>query len=151
MRGSDAVSYLDLEARVPPKHPLRIIRAVVNEVLLAFAAASSDKPEGSQAKRRVTRIESPPDQEEAFGKTRRLEWRGCPHLCCRACAGAARVQRPAATTAPTMLATSTTLHMRVRLAKFLRVGSAMTGSTTVIVFSVKSCCRARTTIKNPTE
>jgi transposase len=41
MRGSDAVtgsmfSYVDLEDRVPDRHPLRTIRAVVNEVLLAL-------------------------------------------------------------------------------------------------------------------
>lgn len=41
MRGSDAVtgsmfSYVDLEARVPAKHPLRVIREVVNEVLVAL-------------------------------------------------------------------------------------------------------------------
>lgn len=51
MRGSDAVtgslfSYVDLEDRVPAKHPLRVIREVVNEVLLAldadFAAMYSD-------------------------------------------------------------------------------------------------------------
>jgi transposase len=41
MRGSDAVSgsmfsYVDLEDRVPAKHPLRTIRGVVNEVLLAL-------------------------------------------------------------------------------------------------------------------
>lgn len=43
MRGSDAVtgalfSYVDLEERVPADHPLRVIRAVVNEVLLALDA-----------------------------------------------------------------------------------------------------------------
>jgi transposase len=43
MRGLDAVSgsmfsYVDLEERVPAKHPLRTIRAVVNEVLLALDA-----------------------------------------------------------------------------------------------------------------
>lgn len=41
MRGSDAVtgslfSYVDLEARVPAQHPLRIIRAVVNAVLVSL-------------------------------------------------------------------------------------------------------------------
>jgi transposase len=41
MRGSDAVSgsmfsYVDLEDRVPARHPLRTIRGVVNEVLLAL-------------------------------------------------------------------------------------------------------------------
>ena len=41
MRGFDAASgslfsYVDLEARVPAQHPLRIIREVVNEVLLAL-------------------------------------------------------------------------------------------------------------------
>jgi hypothetical protein len=46
MRGSDAVSgsmfsYVDLEERVPAKHPLRTIRAVVNEVLLALDAEFS--------------------------------------------------------------------------------------------------------------
>jgi transposase len=38
MRGSDAVtgamfSYVDIEARVPAKHPIRVIRRIVNEVL----------------------------------------------------------------------------------------------------------------------
>ena len=51
MRGSDAVtgslfSYVDLEDRVPAKHPLRMIRAIVNEVLASldadFAAMYSD-------------------------------------------------------------------------------------------------------------
>ena len=51
MRGSDAVtgslfSYVDLEDRVPAKHPLRVIREVVNEVLISldadFAAMYSD-------------------------------------------------------------------------------------------------------------
>ena len=43
MRGSDAVSgslfsYVDLEDRVPAKHPLRLVREIVNEVLLALDA-----------------------------------------------------------------------------------------------------------------
>lgn len=43
MRGSDAVtgslfSYVDLEDRVPASHPLRVIREVVNEVLVALDA-----------------------------------------------------------------------------------------------------------------
>ena len=43
MRGSDAVagslfSYVDLEDRIPAKHPLRLIRGIVNEVLLALDA-----------------------------------------------------------------------------------------------------------------
>jgi transposase len=43
MRGSDAVSgslfsYVDLEDRVPTKHPLRLIREIVNEVLPALDA-----------------------------------------------------------------------------------------------------------------
>jgi transposase len=51
MRGSDVVtgslfSYVDLEDRVPAKHPLRVIREVVNEVLASldadFAAMYSD-------------------------------------------------------------------------------------------------------------
>jgi hypothetical protein len=38
MRGSDATtgsmfSYVDIEARVPPQHPIRTIRRIVNEVL----------------------------------------------------------------------------------------------------------------------
>ena len=46
MRGSDAVtgslfSYVDLEERVPAKHPLRVIREVVNEVLAALDAEFS--------------------------------------------------------------------------------------------------------------
>src|SRR4030088_3370029 len=41
MRGSDErtgelFSYVDLEKRVPAKHPLRLVRSVVNEVLAAL-------------------------------------------------------------------------------------------------------------------
>src|SRR5690349_10875450 len=41
MRGSDRssgslFSYVDLEQRVPAKHPLRVIRAIVNDVLAAL-------------------------------------------------------------------------------------------------------------------
>ena len=44
MRGSDAVSgslfsYVDLKDRVPAKHPLRLVREIVNEVLVALDAA----------------------------------------------------------------------------------------------------------------
>src|ERR1700730_5011628 len=43
MRGSDArtgelFSYVDLEDRVPAQHPLRVIRRLVHDVLLALAA-----------------------------------------------------------------------------------------------------------------
>ncbi|MBI5110744.1 MAG: IS5 family transposase [Rhodovulum sp.] len=43
MRGADAAagslfSYVDLEARIPAQHPLRLIREVVNEVLAALDA-----------------------------------------------------------------------------------------------------------------
>ena len=43
MRGSDATSgslfsYVDLEARVPAKHPLRVIREIVNDVLAGLDA-----------------------------------------------------------------------------------------------------------------
>ena len=41
MRGSDGrtgslFSYVDLEDRVPAKHPLRLIRGIVNDVLVAL-------------------------------------------------------------------------------------------------------------------
>ena len=41
MRGSDErsgelFSYVDLQDRVPAKHPLRLIRRIVNEVLVAL-------------------------------------------------------------------------------------------------------------------
>jgi hypothetical protein len=41
MHGSDErigelFSYVDLEDRVPAKHPLRLIRRIVNEVLVAL-------------------------------------------------------------------------------------------------------------------
>ena len=41
MRGSDErtgelFSYVDLEKRVPAKHPLRLVRSVVNEVLASL-------------------------------------------------------------------------------------------------------------------
>src|SRR5918992_1007489 len=43
MGGSDATmgsffSYVDVEGRIPPRHPLRLIRAVVNEALAALDA-----------------------------------------------------------------------------------------------------------------
>lgn len=39
MRGSDATSgslfsYVDLESRVPAKHPLRVIKGIVDDVLV---------------------------------------------------------------------------------------------------------------------
>jgi hypothetical protein len=42
MRGTDArtgrlFSYVDLEGRVRPDHPLRVIRAIANEALAALA------------------------------------------------------------------------------------------------------------------
>ena len=41
MRGTDEVSrslysYVDLEARIPARHPLRMIRQVVNEALASL-------------------------------------------------------------------------------------------------------------------
>jgi transposase len=41
MRGSDArtgelFSFVDIDARIPAKHPLRAIRAIVNEALLSL-------------------------------------------------------------------------------------------------------------------
>jgi transposase len=55
MRGADGrsgelFSYVDLEERVPPKHPLRLVRKVVNDVLaeldgdFAKAYARSGRP-----------------------------------------------------------------------------------------------------------
>jgi transposase len=55
MRGSDIrsgelFSYVDLEKRVPGKHPLRLVRMIVNEVLsrldgdFAKAYASGGRP-----------------------------------------------------------------------------------------------------------
>ena len=64
MRGSDAVtgsmfSYVDLEDRVPAGHPLRVIREVVNEVLIAldaeFSAMYSDLGRPSIAPERLLR------------------------------------------------------------------------------------------------
>ena len=41
MRGSDKTSgslfsYVDVEARIPAKHPLRTIRQIVNEVMVSL-------------------------------------------------------------------------------------------------------------------
>lgn len=36
VRSGDLFSYVDLEERVPPHHPLRLIRGIVNEVLVAL-------------------------------------------------------------------------------------------------------------------
>jgi transposase len=64
MRGSDArsgelFSYVDLEKRVPAKHPLRLVRHVVNEVLAAldgdFAKVYADGGRPSIAPERLLR------------------------------------------------------------------------------------------------
>jgi transposase len=64
MRGSDArsgdlFSYMNLEDRVPAKHPLRLVRGVVNEVLSAldgdFAKAYADSGRPSIAAERLPR------------------------------------------------------------------------------------------------
>src|SRR6185436_275774 len=52
MRGSDATSgslfsYVDLEDRVPTKHPLRTIRAIVNDVLVSLDAEFETLYEGT--------------------------------------------------------------------------------------------------------
>ncbi len=60
MRGSDArsgalFSYVDLEERVPSKHPLRAIRDIVNDVLIALDAErpSMRAPAASRLRRNV--------------------------------------------------------------------------------------------------
>ena len=64
MRGSDErtgtlFSYVDVEERVPADHPLRVIRAIVNEVLEGlngeFARMYSDKGRPSIAPERLLR------------------------------------------------------------------------------------------------
>src|SRR5688572_5740392 len=57
MRGADRTtgslfSYVDIEAHVPTQHPLRLIRRVVNEVLLSLDAefAPLYEPTGRDAK-----------------------------------------------------------------------------------------------------
>ena len=64
MRGSDQrtgelFSYVDLEKRVPAKHPLRLVRSVVNEVLAAldgdFSEAYADGGRPSIAPERLLR------------------------------------------------------------------------------------------------
>jgi transposase len=52
MRGSDArsgslFSYVDLEERVPQKHPLRVIKQIVDEVLVSLDAAFERLYEGT--------------------------------------------------------------------------------------------------------
>jgi transposase len=64
MRGSDLrtgelFSYVDLEKRVPTKHPLRLVRGVVNDVLAAldsdFSKAYADSGRPSIAPERLLR------------------------------------------------------------------------------------------------
>src|SRR5215467_5307298 len=64
MRGTDArtgelFSYVDLEDRVPAKHPLRLIRRIVNDVLRAldgeFAKLYADSGRPSIAPERLLR------------------------------------------------------------------------------------------------
>jgi hypothetical protein len=61
-----------------------------------------------------------------------------------------KLQKSAASSVPTRLATSTIDQTRPSLPKCAGVGLAMTGSTMVMVFSVKSCWRPSTTMRNPT-
>ena len=49
MRGSDKTSgslfsYVDVEQRIPTKHPLRTIRQIVNEVLVSLDAGGTKPP-----------------------------------------------------------------------------------------------------------
>jgi transposase len=64
MRGSDErtgelFSYIDIEERVPPNHPLRLIRRIVNEVLASldgeFAKLYADDGRPSIAPERLLR------------------------------------------------------------------------------------------------
>ena len=64
MRGSDErtgelFSYIDIEERVPPNHPLRLIRRIVNEVLARldgeFAKLYADDGRPSIAPERLLR------------------------------------------------------------------------------------------------
>jgi transposase len=64
MRGSDVrtgelFSYVDLEKRVPAKHPLRLVRGVVNDVVAAldsdFSKAYVDSGRPSIAPERLLR------------------------------------------------------------------------------------------------
>ena len=64
MRGSDQhsgdlFSYVDIEARVPARHPLRLIRSIVNEVLSSldgeFDKLYADTGRGSIAPERLLR------------------------------------------------------------------------------------------------
>jgi transposase len=58
-RSGDLFSYVDLEKRVPAKHPLRLVRGVVNEVLAAldsdFSNAYADTGRPSIAPERLLR------------------------------------------------------------------------------------------------
>jgi transposase len=69
MRGTDErtgelFSYVDLEKRVPAKHPLRLVRVVVNEVLAAldsdFSRAYADGGRPSIPPERLLRVTLPP-------------------------------------------------------------------------------------------
>ena len=59
------------------------------------------------------------------------------------------VQKSAATSVPARLASKHDRPHARRAPEFCAFGSAITGSTTVIVFSVKSCWRASTTMTKP--
>lgn len=61
MRGEDGssgslFSYVDLEARIPPTHPLRVIRGIVNDVLASLS------PEFAALYSRTGRPSIPPEQ-----------------------------------------------------------------------------------------
>jgi len=52
MRGSDRTSgslfsYVDMEQRIPTKHPLRVIKAIVDDVLVSLDAEFSKLYEGN--------------------------------------------------------------------------------------------------------
>src|SRR5262249_61255888 len=58
-RTGELFSYVDLEKRVPAKHPLRLVRSVVNEVLAAldsdFSRSYADSGRPSIAPERLLR------------------------------------------------------------------------------------------------
>ena len=59
-------------------------------------------------------------------------------------------QNSAANSVPMRLAASTIAHSRAMREMLLKLRSASTGSTTVMVLSVNNCWRAMTIIRNPT-
>jgi len=79
-RSGDLFSYIDIEERIPAKYPLRIIRELVNEVLVSFSsdfeAMYSQMSRRSIPPEQLLRTLLYPARDRYLNKPKQLAWFG---------------------------------------------------------------------------